>query len=396
MVDTNAGNNKNQFCLGWKPENGFSGHADGFTDKALLVDILGLGSKTYPISTETYNSRSRYVGVYPDGGKDSIRASWTGSLFNYFFANCWLNLKNRRINPKTKDNLDIWENNRRAIIANHQFCIDHEDKIKWDGDDCFTTYSDSSWGLTACENFMDPSKGSYSDYFAFGALPTEQVIRDSTKKPLHCGTLAVYGAGGSINFTPDESVGALRHYYSIDGLWSPLFGFGDAFSIDPHWLENTSNGFDVHSAKWFNGPWINHMLMGINEGPMLLALSNYRCGLIWSLSEKNKNISNGLDILVKINENMNNPIIQIFALHQNYPNPFNPSTTIKLEIPVKGIVSLKIYDILGREVVTLLNKEMMPGRYETQWIAGNKASGVYFYRLQAGSFVQTKKLILLR
>jgi len=92
-----------------------------------------------------------------------------------------------------------------------------------------------------------------------------------------------------------------------------------------------------------------------------------------------------------------------FSLEQNYPNPFNPSTTIKYTIPnvtLSGVegsrVRLKVYDVLGNEIVTLVNEEKPIGTYELNWNAANLPSGVYFYRLQAGSFVETKKMILLK
>jgi hypothetical protein len=85
-----------------------------------------------------------------------------------------------------------------------------------------------------------------------------------------------------------------------------------------------------------------------------------------------------------------------FRLSQNYPNPFNPMTTFSLGIPSKTLVSLKIYDLLGREIVTLVSEELAAGNYTRQWNAANMTSGIYFYRLQAGSFTETKKLILLK
>ena len=85
-----------------------------------------------------------------------------------------------------------------------------------------------------------------------------------------------------------------------------------------------------------------------------------------------------------------------YKLYQNYPNPFNPSTTISYQIPVPGKVTLKIYDILGREVTTLVNKEQKAGNYKVNFDASRLASGVYFYRIIAGDFVQTKKMILLK
>jgi hypothetical protein len=87
-----------------------------------------------------------------------------------------------------------------------------------------------------------------------------------------------------------------------------------------------------------------------------------------------------------------------FMLAQNYPNPFNPSTTIQFTLPVGtyNYTSLRVYDLLGREVATLVNEAKAPGNYEATWDATGQASGVYFYRLQAGEFTQTKRLLLLR
>ncbi|MCJ7552312.1 MAG: T9SS type A sorting domain-containing protein, partial [Ignavibacteriaceae bacterium] len=89
-----------------------------------------------------------------------------------------------------------------------------------------------------------------------------------------------------------------------------------------------------------------------------------------------------------------------FVLYQNYPNPFNPVTIISYQLPVSSNVTLKVYDILGKEVAILVNEEKPMGSYEITWnassAAGGLPSGVYFYRLQAGSFVQTRKMILLK
>ncbi len=85
-----------------------------------------------------------------------------------------------------------------------------------------------------------------------------------------------------------------------------------------------------------------------------------------------------------------------YSLEQNFPNPFNPTTQIRFEVPVSGFVSLKIFDVLGREVATLVNERKSPGTYEVQFDGSKLPSGIYFYRLEAGSFVETKKLVLLK
>jgi hypothetical protein len=85
-----------------------------------------------------------------------------------------------------------------------------------------------------------------------------------------------------------------------------------------------------------------------------------------------------------------------YSLSQNYPNPFNPITIIKYSIPETGYIKLKVYDILGNEVAILVNEEKIPGNYSVEWNASSLASGVYICRLQAGDFVETKKMILMK
>ena len=98
-----------------------------------------------------------------------------------------------------------------------------------------------------------------------------------------------------------------------------------------------------------------------------------------------------------------NPISNIpnrFALQQNYPNPFNPTTNFEFRITNCEFVSLKVFDIIGREVATLVNEVKQPGEYTVRWdassIQGGLPSGVYVYRLSAGSFTEVRKLLLLK
>jgi hypothetical protein len=85
-----------------------------------------------------------------------------------------------------------------------------------------------------------------------------------------------------------------------------------------------------------------------------------------------------------------------FTLQQNYPNPFNPSTTIKFELPKISVVRLSVFDMLGREVSVLVNERKEAGYHEVKFDGSGLSSGVYFYRIQAGSYVETRKLLLLR
>jgi hypothetical protein len=98
---------------------------------------------------------------------------------------------------------------------------------------------------------------------------------------------------------------------------------------------------------------------------------------------------------------------KMFRLYQNYPNPFNPVTRIKFDIGMiplsrgvpegRGVLtSLRVYDILGREIETLVNEQLKPGTYEVEWDASNFSSGIYFYRIKTGNFTETKRMILLK
>ena len=100
------------------------------------------------------------------------------------------------------------------------------------------------------------------------------------------------------------------------------------------------------------------------------------------------NYSNIVEVVVKVPNK--------FDLNQNYPNPFNPTTTISYEIAKETIVSLKVYDVIGNEIVTLVNETKPAGTYEVIFDASNLSNGVYLYKIQAGNFTATKKLILMK
>jgi hypothetical protein len=102
------------------------------------------------------------------------------------------------------------------------------------------------------------------------------------------------------------------------------------------------------------------------------------------------------EVVVGIEDFVMSDIPTKFSLVQNYPNPFNPTTTIKYQMPELGVVTLKVFDVLGSEILTLVNEEKPIGSYKIEFNATGLPSGIYFYRLKSGDFIQTKKMLLIR
>ncbi|MEO8209622.1 MAG: T9SS type A sorting domain-containing protein, partial [bacterium] len=108
------------------------------------------------------------------------------------------------------------------------------------------------------------------------------------------------------------------------------------------------------------------------------------------------NIQFELSLLTGIAANSISQTPEMFSLSQNYPNPFNPTTKINYSLPVSNFVSIKIFDVLGKEVVNLINERQNAGTYSVEFNAGNLSSGVYFYRIDAGEFTDIKRMVLIK
>lgn len=145
-------------------------------------------------------------------------------------------------------------------------------------------------------------------------------------------------------------------------------------SIDngTNWIQDTSNLTDLYV--------------------MSLAVDNN--GILFSGTDAEGVFRTGNGSTAVKNQQSNLPTS--YTLYQNYPNPFNPTTIISYSVPKSSLVTIIVFDVLGREVETLVNEQKIPGNYNITFNASRLASGVYLYRMQAGSFVQTKKVILMK
>lgn len=217
---------------------------------------------------------------------------------------------------------------------------------------------------------------------------------------------------------PDLGVyaGTLQFYFMMQGLnWDgsqlidPITGEPTiwALSGDPV----TGTGW-YEGGGWPGGPGAGDRRIHVPSGPFSIAPGDTQEVVIAIMMAKGTDNINSItelrELATHIQEFYNTELVEIlntketiaptgYTLYQNYPNPFNPVTTIEYEIPEKTLVTIKLYDILGREVKTLIdNEEKVRYKYSVDFDGSSLTSGVYFYRMQAGSFTETKKMILLK
>lgn len=237
-------------------------------------------------------------------------------------------------------------------------------------------------------------------YFGTGSPPYE--IYTNT------GLTLVTGDARSAPFTPTGSFFSSRalvgeiHYDAVVPVELASFTASvNENTVELSWITATevnNSGFNVE-RKTENTEWEN---IGFVEGHGTTTEAQSYSYIDRDLSEGSYSYRlKQVDFDGSFKYHMLSETIEIgsvttYALAQNYPNPFNPATTISYQIPAEGQVSLKVYDMLGNEVATLVNEIKTAGEYQVEFNAGGIASGIYFYRLQAGSFVETKRMMLMK
>jgi hypothetical protein len=237
-------------------------------------------------------------------------------------------------------------------------------------------------------------------YFGTGTPPYE--VYSNTGLTLVTGDVrsAPFTPSGSF-FTSRALVGEIHYDAVVPVELASFTASVNENTVELSWITATevnNSGFNVE-RKTQNTEWEN---IGFVEGhgttTETQSYSFIDRGLIsGSYSYRLKQVDfDGTFIYHELAENIEIGTIKTYALEQNYPNPFNPATIINYQIPVEGQVSLKVYDMLGNEVATLVNEMKTAGEHQVEFNAGAIASGIYFYRLQAGSFVETKRMMLMK
>lgn len=258
----------NGIVMGWKPEDGFHNWTWHGYNEAMIVYVLALGSPTHPVPpfvwdawTATYLWKDHY-------GQTLLNFM---PLFGHQFSHAWIDFRGIKDAYMREKGIDYFENSRRATYVHRTYAT--KNPHRW------IDYSDSVWGLTACDGPKDTSfvvKGIMRNFRSYSARGTgaEEEVDD--------GTIAPTAAAGCVPFAPEIVIPALKAMRNKYGskLWT-TYGFVDAFN-STYITPSTPDG------------WFDHDYLGIDQGPIVLMIENHRNRFVWKVMKKNKYIVEGL------------------------------------------------------------------------------------------------------
>ncbi len=229
--------------------------------------------------------------------------------------------------------------------------------------------------------YLSTNNGSSWNPVNSGLPPTTIVISDIAL----CGTIVYLGTWGNGVFRSTNNGSTWQSTALTSDTIMTLISSGNNL------IAGTRSGIVVSSNN--GASWIVKD-QGFNAAPNVLALrvvNNY----MFAGTEEHKVWRRSLSEVFAV-KNISTEVPDAFTLSQNYPNPFNPKTIITFELPKTELVSLTVYDELGREIETLVNEQLHAGTYEVDWNASNYPSGVYFYTMRTEGYTETKRMILIK
>jgi|GEM_PF-463085 len=234
-------------AMGWQPTTGFSGYGNwiGY-DEGMIIYCFGLGTATNPLPSSGW---SVWTSGYDWGTEYGQTYVTFPPLFGYYFSHCWIDFRHIQDVYMDSQGCTYFENSRRAALAEIAYCSTAP----------FTGYSSTIWGITACD----------------GPPPTGYTARGLPPAGFDDGTIAPTAAGGSMCFTPEYSLPTLEAFYSSyrTNIWTGN-GFRDAFNLGLGWWDTDE--------------------IGIDQGPIVIMIENYRTQRVWQLFMQNAEVQRGL------------------------------------------------------------------------------------------------------
>ena len=267
-------------CHAWTPEEAFSPYDWKGYNEAMLVYLLALGSPSFPVAPEAWDA---WTSTYDKdwgtaNGQTFLRFP---PLFGHQFTHCWVDFRGLQDGFMRSKGIDYFENSRRATYAQRQYAISNP--MDWEG------YGENVWGVTASDGVADVVRSYKGEKRRFISYAGRGMGGANTYDD---GTIAPYGAGASIAFAPEIVIPALAHMRQQFGAnVYGRYGFYDAFN----------QSFRFNDVKIKQGSriipgfgWVDGDRLGIDQGPLLAMLSNYRSDLVWRTMRKNVHLRRGL------------------------------------------------------------------------------------------------------
>jgi len=340
--------------MGFKPGTGFSGYGTwiGYNE-AMILYLLALGSPTHGVPTSDWTT---WTGGYNWNTQYGYTYLIFPPLFGHQYSHCWVDFRVARDTYMTNKGITYFENSRRATLAQRAYAIANPSH--------FVGYGDSLWGLTA----SDAPTG----YNARGAPPAQN----------DDGTITPTAPAGSLPFAPAECLAVLHkmwNTYGPAGLWGP-YGFRDAFNP-------TSN------PDWYDTDYL-----GIDEGPIVLMIENYRTGGVWNRFMTHPAIQLGLQRagftpVAGVDPAASAPALELLPIA---PNPFDGAVTFRFRLRDSGRVRLGLYDVAGREVARILDGSRSAGEHAATFDTRGLAEGVYLVKFESANGRCVRKCALVR
>jgi hypothetical protein len=345
---------------GWLPNGGTGTFLSydwiGYSE-AMILNILALGSPTHPVPAATWTA---WTSGYPPNWQTQYGQTYLTfpPLFGHQYSHCWIDFRDKKDLYMQGKGIDYFENSRRATLAQQAYCIANPGAK--------VGYGANQWGLTAGDG-----PGGYN---ARGAPPAQN----------DDGTIAPTAVAGSLPFAPEICGPTLQHLYdTYPLLWGP-FGFRDGFNLT---IGNPSP------------PWYDPDYLGIDQGPIVMMIENYRTGAIWNRFMQNIDVQHGMTaagFMSPVGVGQPPVAVQDRPVLWSGPSPFTDSAIIHFRLAVGGPARLSVHDLMGREVARLVDGWADAGEHSATLRADGLKSGVYWYRLGAGGSEVLSKGILIR